>query len=164
MDKKQRCAVTLPGSWGLIPLLGGEGDRSSAWAGFQLSWRAQSSSGPWLVAVPVLHGPAAPSPVPAAVHSFQSTVTRCRRTRHLRILHVCDFFFFNVLPLLNVFVSRQPYCLLSTLYSSGSFYLWVVNFPSFLWAIIKKAEFWLIFMVTCLKYMFRDTPAVVQPA
>lgn len=47
--------------------------------------------------------------------------------------------FFNVLPLLNVFVPRQPYCLLSTLYSSrtsrlllaSSFGDDLVMFPAF---------------------------------
>lgn len=36
-------------------------------------------------------------------------------TCHLNILHICGFFFFNMLPLLNVFVPRQPYRLPSTL-------------------------------------------------
>ena len=55
-------------------------------------------------------------------------------------------FFFNVLLLLNVFVPRQPYCLLSTLYSSRTSHLLLassfgddlVTFPAFLSVVLSN--------------------------
>lgn len=114
---------------------------------WQVSWEPCGVPGWWqLGGTAAPPRVTAPSQLPAGssdtapLHgTFESSVTRVEMTCHLSILHICGIFF-NVLPLLNVFVPRQPYCLLSTLYSTKTSRLFLVSsfgdnlvsFPAFL--------------------------------
>lgn len=118
-------------SWVFSPSLGVWRRQNLSPAGLQLCYRAQS------------RGSGAGSPAGPWWWQGQRSVGRQRHLQSLLLrtpwylsvfshsfhkdspledfTHLWFFFFFNMLPLLNVFVSRQLYCLLSTLYSSGTF-------------------------------------------